>query len=144
MVRSKETISRLILTRGPWDSIDDKFADEIPFDSPHESADLLRRLVQSGQSLAYHILNDGERIGLLVARFESGDLGREMVCQAIKIDNPNPEKPLALDWSSACESIARAEGCYSLRFHTCRPQMAIIAANQGYRASEIVMRKEIK
>lgn len=144
MVRSAETISRLILDRGPWDAIDEDFAARIPFDSPHESKDLLRRLVTSGKSTAHRILTpSGERIGLLVTRIEEGNEGRELVCQAVFMDSPDCQ-PLTRQFAEANEALARAEKCTCLRFHTCRPQMARFAAdNYGYRASEIVMRKTL-
>lgn len=146
MDRSPETISRLILDRGPWDAIDEAFAAKIPFDSPHESKDLLRRLVEKGISTAHRLLTPtGQRIGLLVTRCEDGNEGRELVCQAVFMETPDPMQPLTRQFADACESLARAEGCNVLRFHTCRPQMARFAAdNYGYRASEIVMRKTLQ
>lgn len=143
MDRKPETISRLILDRGPWDAIDEAFAAKIPFDSPHESKDLLRRLVAAGQSTAHRLTHEGKRIGLLVTRCEDGNDGRELVCQAVFMDSPDG-LPLTRPFADACEALARAEGCNVLRFHTCRPQMARFAADHyGYRASEIVMRKTL-
>lgn len=144
MVRSPETISRLILERAPWDKVDDSFAAQIPFDSPHESADLLRRMVAAGQSTAHQLHHNGKRVGLLVTRCEEGNMGRELVCQAVFMADPEGI-PLTREFAEACEALALAEGCCVLRFHTCRPQMARFACeNYGYRISEIVLRRTLK
>ena len=143
MDRSPEVISRLILERGPWDYVDDTFAARIPFDSPHESRDLLARMVREGTSTAHRLVVDGRRCGLLVTRCEDGNQGRELVCQAVFLDHP-ADDPLTKPFADACEALARAEGCNVLRFHTCRPAMARFACeNYGYRVSEIVLRRTL-
>lgn len=143
MVRSPQTVSRLILERAPWDHIDDDFAKRIPFDSPHESADILARAVAAGESTAHQLHYKGSRIGILVTRVEAGNIGRELVCQAVFMDDPQGV-PLTREFADACEALARAEQCVTLRFHTCRPAMARFACEHyGYRITELVLRRDI-
>jgi hypothetical protein len=143
MDRTPEVISRLLLDRAPWDAIDDSFAARIPFDSPHESSDLLRRMVAAKTSTAHRFILDGQRAGLLITRIEEGTAGKELVCQAMFAETPDG-LPITELIGAACENLARLEGCNCLRFHTCRPQMARFAADRfGYRLSELVMRKTL-
>ena len=54
-------------------------------------------------------------------------------------------RPITDEIGRACEALARAEKCTSLRFHTCRRAMARFAVEKfGYRISEIVMRKTLE
>jgi hypothetical protein len=143
MERTPEVISRLLLERAPWDAIDDAYASKIPFDCPHESADLLRRMVSDHTSTAHRFVLDGRRAGLLITRVEAGTAGKELVCQAMFAETADG-LPITELIGDACEGLARAEGCNCLRFHTCRPQMARFAADRfGYRLSELVMRKTL-
>ncbi|HQF38263.1 MAG TPA: hypothetical protein PK322_04010 [Opitutaceae bacterium] len=143
MDRSPEVISRLLLELAPWDAADEADAAKIPFDSPHESRDLLTRMVREGKATAHRFMWDGQRCGVLVTRVETGNMGRELVCMAMWGQTPDGE-PMTAEIGRACEALARAEGCVCLRFHTCRPAMARYACEQaGYRISEIICRKAL-
>ena len=143
MVRTPEVISRLLLERAPWDAVDSEFERRIPFDSPHESAGLLQRMVAEGTAHVHRFIRNGERIGLLVTRIDDGNLGREFVCIAMFAETADG-RPITAEIGRACEALARAEGCTCMRFHTCRPAMARFAVEHfGYRVSEIVMRKTL-
>lgn len=143
MDRTPQTVSRLLLARTPWDASDEAFAAKIPFDSPHESKDLLARLVKSGAATAHAFMWEGQRVGVLITRVEEGNMGRELVCMAMFGATPSGE-PMTAEIGRACEALARAEKCCCLRFHTCRPAMARYACEvAGYRISEIVCRKTL-
>ena len=130
-----------MLARAPWDAIDDAFQALIPFDSPHESADLLARMVREGSATHHRLVHEGRRVGLIVTRCEQGSAGRELVLIAAFCAS---EQPLSAEIAEAVESLARAEGCASIRFHTVRPAAARYAAEHyGFRLTELVLRKTL-
>lgn len=131
-----------MLERAPWDAIDDEFQARIPFDSPHESADLLARLVREGSATSHRLMHDGRRVGLVITRVDEGNTGRELVLVAAYCD---AEAPLSREIADAVEALARAERCASIRFHTVRPAAARYAVDQyGFRLTELVLRKNVR
>lgn len=138
----EKVISGLLLRRAPWDATDDEFAARIPFDSAAASADELKQQIASGESHAAQIHHDGQRVGLLVTRIETlRDGRREFVLVAAFADSTAPLTPQI---ASAAESLALAENCNSIRFHTVRAAAARLAAEAyGYRLAEVVMRKPL-
>lgn len=136
----KEVISRLLFERGPWDAIDTEFEKRLPFDSPSDHEDCLRRQVEAGTADAWRIMHEGQRVGLVVTRIDE-DAAREFVIMAIFCDAP---VPLSRDIQATCYDLAQKAGCISMRFHTVRPAAARLAAEEyGYRLSEVIMRKPI-
>lgn len=144
MERTPEVISRLLFERAPWDSVDASYAARIPMDSPHESADLLARMVQSGDVTPFRITFGPERVGLLLVRVEEGSLGRELVVVSAFMQRGDGH-PLSREFAAAIEELAAKEGCNVIRFHTVRPGAARLAAEEfGYRITEIVLRKNVR
>lgn len=138
----EQVISGLLLRRAPWDATDDDFAARIPFDSAAASADELRQQIATGESQAAQIHHDGRRVGLLVTRVENlRDGRREFVLVAAFAESTEPLTPQI---AAAVETLARAEACTSIRFHTVRPAAARLAVEaHGYRLAEVVMRKPL-
>lgn len=140
MDRSPEIASRLLFERAPWDAIDAEFEKRIPFDSPSDWRDVLSRMCQSGEAFSYRIVEDGQRIGVLVCKVDEG-AARELVVIAAYCAGSSP---FAREIARAAESIAREERCISIRFHTVRPAAAQLAAQEfGYRLTEVIMRKNV-
>jgi cytosine/adenosine deaminase-related metal-dependent hydrolase len=138
--RSPQVASRLLLNRAPWDAIASEWERQIPFDDPAAHTDGLSRLVMSGAANCYHVVKDGERIGIVVTKVEES-AARELVVVAIYSASPEPISP---QLAEAIEDLARAESCISIRFHTIRAAAARYAAERhGYRLTELVMRKSL-
>lgn len=130
----------LRLERAPWDALDDSFAARIPFDHPAGHVDDLQRLCAAGRASAHRLIVDDRRIGVAVIQVEEARF-RELVVVAVFSSS---DAPISFELAQACEALARAEGCISIRFHTCRESAArFAAAHLGYRLTEIVMRKAI-
>lgn len=141
MVAEVEARGAILLRSAPWDALDDTFAARIPMDSPHESADLLARMVADKSATAHQILKDGERIGLLITRVDVGTLGRELVViAAYSAASGVSILPQIID---AADALARHEQCVSVRFHTARHGLANEAPKFGYRLTELVFRKNV-
>lgn len=141
MVEEVEARGAILLRSAPWDALDDEFAARIPMDSPHESADLLARMVAEKSATAHRMLIDGKRIGLMVTRVEPGSIGRELVVIAAFAAAPGVAiLPQVFD---AADSLARHERCVSIRFHTARHGLANQAPDFGYRLTELVFRKDV-
>lgn len=132
--------ARLLHSTLPWEEVDSHFEERIPFDSPTESGDYLRRLVDAGQATRHRLVAGGKTSGIVVTRVETGSLGRELVCLAAYSD---ARPALSADLAEAIELLARAEHCSSIRFHTVRPGLVKVSCELGYRVSEIVLRKDI-
>lgn len=136
----KEVISRVLLQRGPWDTISQAFEKLIPFDSTVDHADELGRQIAAGVSTAHNIVHEGKRVGITITRVEEGKT-RELVLVAVYC---GAAVPLSREIAEAVEAMARAEKCDSIRFHTVRPAAARFAADEyGFRCAEIVMRKDL-
>jgi hypothetical protein len=140
MVRTPEVASGLLFKRAPWDSLDSEFEKKIPFDSPAEHRDCLRRLVESGEAQLWHLIENEKRIGFVVTRVES-DAGRELVIVSAYC---NGTVPFAREIAETAEKIAIENRCQSIRFHTVRPAAARLAADEfGFRLTELVLRKNV-
>lgn len=134
----------LRLARAPWDAACDAFAARVPFDAPTEHRDGLRRECAEGRATCWKLADaTGRELGMIVTRVET-EAARELVLVAIFADTPPDSPPLTSAIATLCEDLARRCGCQSIRFHTSRPAVARVAAEQhGFRLAEMVMRKAI-
>lgn len=131
---------RLRLDRVPWDSLAAEHYRRIPMDSPAEHAGTLEREVIEGRAQAWRIWHDDKPVGLAITRTEE-DKAKEFVICAMYSES---EYPMSAPTGRELERIARAQGCISIRFHTCRHALARAAAEiDGYRLCEIIMRKTL-
>jgi hypothetical protein len=98
-------------------------------------------MCESGEAQLYRLIEDGRRVGMLVCKVDEG-AARELVLVAAFCAG---SESFSRDLGRAAEVIARQRGCVSIRFHTVRPALARIAADEfGYRLSEIILRKNVE
>lgn len=144
MIRTPQQTSELLLERAPWDAIASEYENRIPFDSPHERPDVLRRMVTEGRATLHQVLDrDREQIGILVTRVDVGTAGRELVIVAVCARGKSAV-PISPQFAEAFDALARAEQCCTIRFHTMRHNLARLACEQyGYRITEIVLRRDV-
>lgn len=135
-----QALKTLALARMPWDAVCDRWARLIPGDDPLFNLDSLKSRTESGLLTHHAVMQDGKRIGFVLTAIESGSNAKELVIVASYIQ-PGAN---ASDDLSACEAIARAENCDSIRIHTVRPGLVRkLTQNHGFRLSEVILRKTL-
>lgn len=139
-MEAKKINHRILLERTPWDSVDAEFYRRIPMDSPADHADVLAVAVQRGESQAWKILVDQNRVGLVICKVDEGRV-KEFVIQAMYADS---EFPVTRAVGHQLEAIAKQQGCKSIRTHTVRHALARALAENGWRLCEVIMRKPIE
>lgn len=139
MRHDPERLNRLSVELAEWSERAELWQHRIPFDDPHEWKDYLRRHVQEGLCRLCELKDGGEPVGLFVYRVEE-IAARELVVVAVYTDR-NCKVDLVDFFDQVAESIARREGCTSIRCHTLRPGLIRRAHSLGYKTAEVVLRK---
>jgi hypothetical protein len=119
-----------------WHAKNDEFSARlIPFDNPAYRATQIKQDVESGKSKIVNLFRGNEHLGFLT--YEIAD--DELLVVALYID---PDLDKALDAAIPfIDSLAKSNHCKSVRFHTARPGLVVGCAKNGFKMSEIVMRK---
>jgi hypothetical protein len=112
----------------------------IPNDDPYSFASVLLAGLQSGEYKAAAIVRDGKAVGFTVWALESVGGWPELVSIATTTAAEHTP-PLRKEIDAALCRLAAAEGCKSMRMHTCRPGLVRAALGNGWHTAEIVLRK---
>jgi hypothetical protein len=132
---------RISLDRVGWNAaVEDDFR-RIPNDCPIENVDLIRGFVSAGRAQALAVNLNGENVGTLVVGIENMGHGFEYIiwCAFLrgKTTLSAPVMQMLIDH-------ATANGCKSIRLSTIHEGLARwLEKTHGFRASEIIMRKDI-
>ena len=119
-----------------WHAKNDEFSARlIPFDNPAYRADQIKKDVESGQCEVVNLFRGKDHLGFLTYQVDSN----ELVIVALYID---PDLDKALDTAIPfIDSLAKSHHCKSTRFNTARPGLVVGCAKNGFKMSEIIMRK---
>lgn len=137
-----DLLARYILRPGVLDSQAAEWISKVPFDSPAESADRIKRDLDAGKSVLLNCFAaDGRRVGVTVYRIEDHDLGRELV--SIASFGSDGGADLTREVLPMVEAVARSKGCVSVRLHTMRAGLIRKLLKDDYFVSEVVLRKRL-
>ena len=131
----------LILQRVPWSATAADHLRDLPGMAPHVSVDHYAAMVETGHAFLMGGFVGGKHLASAVIGFEEGDMGTECVVYAAAGRVPGVD--LLATVLPAIEGIAMAAGGLSIRWHTIRKGLIARTLPAGYRAAEIVMRKEL-
>lgn len=135
-------LSRYIMREGAWDDVADAWSHKIPHDFPGHYPTILEDMVVTSHCRLSKLsrAEDGQQIGFLVWRVEGEPEHLEFVIVAMF---GRDGEDLTGEYAPQVESLARAQGCAGMRFHTMRPGLIKKAESHGYRVSEIILRKAL-
>ena len=128
------------LRRGDWDGEAKEFAKRIPHDNPTAHIHTLCRDVEAGGLEVLNVEINGQRAGICVYKIEEKAKKEMVIIAAFAVSGNND---LTLKLLPVMENFAKESGCASMRFHTCRGGLVEKSFLQGFRVSEVVMRKTI-
>lgn len=131
-------LSDFVLRPAQWDENAAAWSRLIPNDSPGSFADHLESEVKAGRAMVCHIEKAGRLAGFFV--YTVTERHELLVHAAFGIGGANilPACFRELD------TLARHCDCDTLRFHTMRPGMIVQAQRDGFRVSEVIMRRDVR
>ncbi len=136
--RSQATLT---LTVSGWTAEAEAALARICATDPTVSVAWFRREVEAERLGVISVQGDGDPVGVIFWRIEAGDCGSEFVVVAAAGALPGCD--LVASVLPALEVLAAKAGCAWLRAHTARPGLVRKLAGLGFRAEEVVLRKEL-
>lgn len=135
-------LAKTFLRSAPWDEFAAECAAKIPHDNPTGHAFEIADGVKKGEYHLLHVVREenSEPVGIVVFDITQGD-GKELHIFASYAREPGVD--LTMRHLPDLDKIAVKLGCKSIRFHTVRPGLVIKACEYGYRASEVILRKNV-
>lgn len=121
-----------------WNSRADAWLARVDWDDAVYSLKNCRDDVCRGSASLYFVTVDGEPVGCVVLR----DSKRELVVMAAAGDLVANGTNL-IRCEPLITRLAERKGLQSIRWHTSRPTMALLASRMGYEVDEIVFRKKL-
>lgn len=137
-------LPRLLLSLASWDSAVEASARRIPFDFPGDYVSWLAGEAYAGRSAVHRIECGGRVVGHVVVTVQDAPAAggsRELIVQAVC--GQDGAAVLTAELLGLLDGVARSQGCATVRFHTIRRPIVNVALAQGFRISEIVMRREV-
>lgn len=135
-------LGRYVVSRIPWDEQAAAWSALLPHDRPELHGDHLGALVKSGKASAYELRGPAGRMAILVASISTRYAEPELnIVAAYCAENMGD---LTAEFLPQLEEQARAAGCATVRFHTMRPGLIAKAQAHGFRACEVIMRKDLR
>jgi len=137
-------LAGFILRPGHWDDQADAWSKLLPHDWPGTHAETLGEKVKSGELRCLDLLKEGspEKIGTVLYDIDSQFPQPEMVIVAA-YSGANK-----FDVTAHClpelEALAVSLGCATIRFNTMRAGLVAKTSRNGWRVSEIIMRKDVR
>jgi hypothetical protein len=132
---------RISLDRINWDAAVEADFRRIPNDCPIENTDMVRGFVASGRAQAFAVMDDGRNVGTVIGGVEQMGYGFEFIvwCAYLRGKTPMSARVMQL-----VIDLATANGCKSIRLSTIHAGLARwLEKHHGFRASEIIMRKDL-
>lgn len=133
-------LARYVLRPSQWDEQAEAWSRSLPTDAPGCVAGKMAKMVKAGEAKVCDLVADGERIGFVVFRISA-----EHVLHVMAAFGRGPDRENLMDVAMPLlDTLARACECEHIRFHTMRPGLIVKAQEQGFRVSEVILRKAVK
>jgi hypothetical protein len=132
---------RISLDKILWDSAVEADYRRIPNDCPIEHTGIMRQMVMEGRAQAFQVTCDGKRAGTIISSIQDMGHGLELVIWCCYIQ---AAVPISAPCMQKMIDLAHANRCQSIRLSTIHQGLARwLHKTHGFRASEIIMRKDI-
>lgn len=137
---SSQSAVKYEFRRVEWSQTVEKHLATVPQTDPTISGlEYHKKEVESGGVVLYGVFENGlHRASALIGVYE-GDNGAEY--NVLALGGESNHAGLAGYALNAALELAKKAKCKVVKFTTCRPGLAKIAQNQGFRADEIVLRR---
>lgn len=133
-----DLLASFVLRPSQWDGTAAKWASKIPTDSPGDLSAVLADEVEKGRAQVCRVERHGIQVGFLV--FSATERHELLVHAAFGRDGSD----LLPDAFGIFDGLARMCECDVVRFHTMRPGLIRRAQADGFRVSEVIMRRDVR
>ena len=135
-------LAGVVLAPGVMSEVDAAALRSIPCDSAENVAASLLADLAAGRSKMAHLKRDGARLGFVV--FSVTPEHELTVNAAFGYDGRENLVAELIGDSGLLFGLARQCECETVAFSTARPGLVRLALKHGFRASEVIMRKDVK
>lgn len=137
-----DLLAAAVLRPAMWDATAEAWSRLIPHDWPGDHAEELREMVVSGAAEMVEVHTAAGHVGFVVYQVDDSFPQPELI--VVSAYGADTEHDLTSEVLPQLEKIARSAGCASIRFHTMRAGLIRKAMAEGWRVSEVLMRKDVR
>jgi predicted ATPase len=135
-------LARYVLRPCMWDANADAWSRTLPSDSPGNIGDALKEDVISGAAKMAQVEDNGRVVGYII--FTATERHELLVCAAYGVQATGERVNYLPNACRILDGLARQCECSTIRFHTMRPGMIRAAMEDGFRVSEVIMRRDVR